>query len=165
MKAVLFSVVLVACSPDPTPTGAVCPDPDPMTVGYDKLLDPTCAPGDDTGACGFGKHFMQTYCVSCHDHLLVRSQRHGAPLYHDFDTLLGVLKVANHVDEQTGFGPKAKNTFMPPSRCPSVPGGPLDIDCPQPTDDEREQMAIWLACENARDHDFSVETDAGVDAP
>ncbi len=164
MKAILAILALAACGPNPTPTGAVCPEPDPMLVGYNKLLDPTCA-GDDNGTCGFGKHFMVKYCTSCHASDLVKTQRHGAPLYHDFDTLLGTLKVSNHIDEQTGIGPKASNKFMPPARCPSTPGGPIDIDCPQPTDDERTQMAVWLACETNRDHDFAVEVDAGVDAP
>jgi hypothetical protein len=41
---------------------------------------------------------------------------------------------------------------MPPSRCPSVAGGSLDVDCTQPTADERRKLAEWLACEKNRVH-------------
>lgn len=144
---VLVLFVLAACGSDPAPTGTVCPDPDPMTLTYDN----------------FGREFMAKYCTWCHDSSLPRSQRNGAPLYHDFDTLEGVLQVPDHIDEQTGFGPDARNTFMPPDRCPSEAGGALDTNCAKPTDDERTKLAEWIACERNRPHDFRA--DAGVDAP
>jgi hypothetical protein len=145
-------VAVAACTTGtPTPTGARCPDPDPMTLTYDN----------------FGKPFMTTYCTMCHSSRLNRpSLRNGAPTYHDFDTLFGVIRVDNgptdHIDEQAGWGPDAHNDFMPGARCPSVPGGKLDSDCKQPTAEERTNLAIWLACERDRPHDF---TDAGIDAP
>lgn len=145
----LFIVFLIAaCGPaaTPTPTGATCPDPDPNTLTYDN----------------FGKPFMQRYCTWCHDSSLPRSERNGAPLYHDFDSLLGVLEVVDHIDEQAGFGPDAMNELMPPSRCPSTPGGGLDTSCMKPTAEERTNLAVWLACERNRPHNF---IDAGVDAP
>ncbi|MBS1119468.1 MAG: hypothetical protein H6Q90_1696 [Deltaproteobacteria bacterium] len=131
---------LVACGGPgtPAPTETVCPDPDPNTLTYDN----------------FGMQFMSDYCIQCHDSGLVRSERNGAPLYHDFDSLLGVVQVANHIDEQAGFGAAAENTFMPPSRCPSVPGGKLDRDCKRPSDDERRKLAEWIACELGRPHTF-----------
>lgn len=134
MRALLFVLLLAACGPAPAPTGARCPDPDPMTLTWDS----------------FGNTFMSTYCTMCHDSTLTRSQRNGAPLFHDFDTLLGVLKTPEHIDEQAGHGPNAQNNFMPPERCPSVPGGPLAVDCMQPTDEERRQLAEWIACEKLR---------------
>src|SRR5262245_8653387 len=134
MRAMFVLSILIACGDDPTPTGAVCPDPDPMTLTYDT----------------FGRDFMERYCTSCHDSTLTRSHRNGAPFAHDFDTFLGVMQVHGHIDEQAGFGPDAKNTFMPPDRCPSVKGGPLAIDCPRPTAEERTNLAIWLACEVKR---------------
>ena len=140
-------ILLAACSDKPTPTGAVCPDPDPGTPTYES----------------FGKPFMDKYCTWCHDSSLPRSQRNGAPLFHDFDSLLGVLEVENHVDEQAGIGPDATNRFMPPADCPSTVGGALDTKCMKPTDEERRTLAIWLACEANRPHNFSA--DAGVDAP
>ena len=55
--------------------------------------------------------------------------RNGAPLYHDFDTLLGVLEVPDHIDEQAGWGPKAHNNFMPRQRAArACAGGSLDTD-------------------------------------
>lgn len=146
MKYLVLIVAFAACSDRPTPTGAVCPSPDPQTLTYDN----------------FGQPFMEHYCTWCHDSSLPRSKRNGAPLYHDFDSLLGVLEVVDHIDEQAGIGPNASNHFMPPDKCPSTKGGPLDTSCPKPTDDERRSLAIWLACERDRPHNF---TDAGVDAP
>lgn len=136
-SVVLGLVVVAACgsSAGPTPTETVCPTPDPMTLTYDN----------------FGRDFMQRYCTWCHDSALPRSQRNGAPVFHDFDTLLGVRQVIDHVDEEAGFGPAAQNTFMPGDRCPSTPGGPLDKPCDQPTAEERTKLAEWLACEQLRE--------------
>jgi hypothetical protein len=146
-SSLLLFVVLAACGPSPEPTGATCPDPDPGTLTWDN----------------FGKPFMDKYCRWCHDSALPKSKRNGAPLYHDFDSLLDTLKVANHTDEQAGAGPDATNEFMPPDRCPSTPGAGLSVDCMKPTLAERKQLAEWLACEQKRPHNFNV--DAGVDAP
>jgi hypothetical protein len=152
-----ISFALVACgctsTPVPTPTGTTCPDPDPNTGTTTLTWD------------NFGKPFMDQYCTNCHSSQLEGSQasrRNGAPLFHDFDTLLGVLEVPDHIDEQAGFGPKAHNDFMPGVRCPSTPGGPLDMNCKQPTAEERTNLAMWIACERNRAHTF---TDAGVDGP
>jgi hypothetical protein len=139
LRSLILSLSLTACGsdsadPTPTPTGAVCPDPDPGTLTWDS----------------FGMQFMMSYCTACHDRSLPSGQRNGAPLYHDFDTLIGVLSVVDHVDENAGAGPDATNTVMPPGRCPSTPGGPLDRDCPKPTDAERRQLSEWLACEQLR---------------
>jgi hypothetical protein len=146
MRFVVILALLAGCPSSPAPTGTTCPDPDPMTLTYDN----------------FGKPFMDKYCTWCHDSHLPLSKRNGAPLYHDFDTLEGVLEVPDHIDEQAGWGPKAHNDFMPGSRCPSVQGGPLDTNCKQPTGEERTNLALWIACERNRPHNF---TDAGVDGP
>lgn len=142
MKLTLLTLLVVVagigCGPDPTPTQTVCPDPDPGTPTYE----------------GFGKPFMEKYCLHCHLSTLKRSQRHGAPAFHDYDSLIGVLRNPNHIDEQAGSGPAATNEIMPPDRCPSVPGGPLDVDCMQPTIEERAELSLWLACEVKRPHDF-----------
>lgn len=139
MRLALISLVFaLGCSSsgNPTPTGATCPDPDPMTLTWDS----------------FGQHFMETYCTACHDSALKHSQRNGAPLYHDYNTLMGVLQTIDHVDEYAGSGPAASNSEMPPSKCPSTPGGSADTACPQPSEEERSQLAIWLACEANREH-------------
>ena len=147
MRLLVLSFALVACTNTaiPTPTKAVCPTPDPGTLTWDN----------------FGQKFMADYCTACHSSALSHSQRNGAPLYHDFDSLLGVLEVVDHIDEQTGYGPDAKNNFMPPDRCPSTVGGGLDTNCMKPTVEERTKLATWLACERNRSHTF----DAGVDGP
>ncbi len=166
MRLLLLALVAVGCGPGPTSTGAVCPSPDPMTLAYSTEDVPTCVGSDDTGDCGFGKRFMDKYCINCHDSTLMHLMRNGAPLYHDFDTLEGVLEVPDHIDQQAGSGPKAHNTFMPGAgtngRCPSTLGGALDEDCPEPTDEERTKLSVWIACERLRTHNF--RPDAGVTA-
>lgn len=151
---VLVLVAGAACgtSEQPTSTGTGCPSPDPMTFGYTLADTPGCTGTPDQ--CNFGKTFMDTYCVMCHSSTLARSQRNGAPLYHDFDSLLGVVEVTGHIDQQAGSGPDAHNTFMPGDRCPSVPGGSLDRACPTVSDAERTSLAAWLACERDRAHTF-----------
>src|SRR5260221_2299083 len=97
-----FLVVITGCTgPKPTPTGTTCADPDAMT-GTTQLTWQN-----------FGYDFMCHYCTSCHDSALPNSKRNGAPLFHDFDSLVGAMEVPDHIDEQAGFGPKAHNTFMP----------------------------------------------------
>jgi hypothetical protein len=145
----LLLLLLVACtSPTPTPTATTCANPDPV-VGTTTLTWDT-----------FGCDFMKRYCVNCHASSLPPSQRNGAPLFHDFDSLAGVMDAADHVDQFAGWGPAARNSFMPGGgtggRCPSLPGGALDRDCPAPTDAERAELAQWLACEVKRPHDFTV---------
>lgn len=147
MKTTTLALLLVAgACKGPTDTGTRCPDPDPGTLTWES----------------FGQPFMEKYCTWCHDSSLPRSRRNGAPLFHDYDTLLGVLKTPDHIDQQAGVGPEASNDFMPPERCPSVAGGALDKNCARPTESERRQLAEWIACERQRDHTF---LDAGVDAP
>lgn len=136
MRRLIFATIAACSSGTPTPTGTVCPDPDPMTLTYDN----------------FGQTFMTRYCNQCHNSTLPRSKRNGAPLFHDFDSLIGVLEIPDHIDEQAGWGPKAKNDFMPPPQCPSVPGGALDKDCDQPTGEERTNLSLWIACERGRPH-------------
>jgi hypothetical protein len=97
---------------------------------------------------------MADYCTACHDSQLSHSQRNGAPLYHDYDTLIGVMEIPDHIDSYAGSGPAAHNTLMPPSRCPTDPGGSLNRSCPQPTDQQRTDLAVFLACERNRDPFF-----------
>lgn len=140
----IMLAALAACpSPDkPTPTAAVCPDPNNPQFTWDN----------------FGSDFFCHYCTNCHDSSLPLDKRNGAPLFHDLDSLLGVMEVKVHTDEQAAFGPKAHNTFMPGAgtnyRCPSMLGGSLDEDCPMPTDQERTNLGIFLACEQERPQDY-----------
>jgi hypothetical protein len=155
VRWLVAGLLAAACTtnPRPTPTGTECADPNPVTGTSTLTWD------------NFGQAFMTHYCTMCHSSALPEmSMRNGAPLWHDFDTLKGVIGPIPHIDEQAGWGPKARNNFMPGAgtggRCPSVPGGPLDEDCPEPTDQERTDLAQWLACEQVR-HRF---TDAGIDS-
>lgn len=138
MRIALLCLLLAACSNTalPEPTGATCSEADMASLTWES----------------FGQDFMATYCTSCHASTLPHSQRNGAPLYHDYDSLQGVMRIPDHVDEQAGKGPDSTNTLMPPSRCPSTPGGKLDTDCPKPSDDQRAKLAAWLACELEREH-------------
>jgi hypothetical protein len=129
----VFAAIAACGGPVPTPTGATC--------------DPSLTWGN------FGHDFMFAYCTNCHNSAFPTAndpRRHGAPWAHDFDTLLGVWETALHVDEQAGWGPRAHNSFMPGAgtggRCPSQLGGPLDEACPQPSNQERVQLAQWMAC-------------------
>ena len=127
----------------PTPTGATCPDANNPEFTWDN----------------FGSDFFCHYCTNCHDSSLKLDQRNGAPLFHDLDSFIGVMEVADHIDEQAAFGPKAQNDFMPGGgtnfRCPSTLGGSLDEDCPMPTDQERKNLGVFLACEKQRPQDYS----------
>ncbi len=141
----LVLLALAGCCPTyqkPTPTGVTCDDPDPITGTTTLTWD------------NFGHDFFCHYCTNCHDSSLPLSKRNGAPLYHDFDYLDGAMEVPDHIDEQAGWGPLVHNNAMPGGgtcgQCPSKPGGSLDRDCLVPTDQERQQLAQWLACQKLR---------------
>jgi len=113
---VLLAIVVPACDgSSPTPTGATCP------------------PGSTLTYESFARPFMEAYCTRCHSSELHGADRHGAPLYHDFDSEIGILEVGGHVDQQAAAGPDAINRFMP-------------ADGDAPTDEERYQLGEWIAC-------------------
>ncbi len=96
-----------------------------------------CPPDSTLTYESFGKGFMESYCTRCHSSTLTGDARNGASLYHDFDSLDGVLAVADHVDAKAAAGPGATNELMP-------------IGGPTPTVEERKQLGEWLACELAK---------------
>jgi mono/diheme cytochrome c family protein len=110
-------IAIAACGGNASigPTGAECPPA--STVSYDS----------------FGRDFMVSYCIRCHDSRLNGADRHGAPEFHDFETLQGIRVVADHIDEYAGSGPLGTNTEMPPG-------------APRPSDEERRQLSEWIAC-------------------
>ena len=140
MRFVVLAILLAGCTTAPVsaPTETVCPDPDPGTPTWEN----------------FGQKFMADYCTMCHSSALPHAQRNGAPLYHDYDSLRGVMLIPDHIDADAGSGPASHNTRMPPARCPSTPGGSLDRDCATPTDEERTKLSLWIACEVHRPHTF-----------
>ena len=97
----------------------------------------TCPPSSPLTYESFGQGFMEAYCTRCHSAAKTGSARQGAPEGHDFDTLAGILVVAEHIDEHAAAGPAATNTEMPPTD-------------PKPTEQERRELGEWLACEVAR---------------
>jgi len=144
MRVLAVLIVLAGCTEaKPTPTGATCPDVDNPQYTWQN----------------FGYDFMCHYCTNCHDSSLKLNQRNGAPLFHDLDSEVGVMDVKLHTDEQAAWGPKAHNSFMPGGgtggRCPSTLGGPLDMDCLEPTNEEREALGTYLACEIQRPQDWT----------
>ncbi|HTE51774.1 MAG TPA: hypothetical protein VK698_13060 [Kofleriaceae bacterium] len=81
----------------------------------------------------FGHAFLEDYCLRCHSEHVLGDAREGAPIDHNFDTLAECKLAANHMDQRAGSGPNATNELMPPGD-------------PSPTQEEREQMSLWLAC-------------------
>jgi hypothetical protein len=108
------------------------------------------SPAPDLTWENFGQKFMADYCTDCHASTLPHAKRNGAPLFHDYDTLRGVLSIPDHIDKYAGAGPAAVNTLMPPNQCPSTPGGALDRPCPEPTEEERTNLALWIACQTGK---------------
>lgn len=93
----------------------------------------TCPQGSTLTYTNFGKAFMERYCTRCHSSELTGAARQGAPSFHDFDTLFGIMAVSDHIDETTAAGPAAVNDGMPK-------------DGLAPTLDERYQLGEWIAC-------------------
>lgn len=125
---VLLSVACSSSDETPILTEASCPDG--LALTYEN----------------FGKPFMETYCTRCHHSELHGADRQGAPLYHDFDSLFGIVVVANHVDWYAAAGPAAVNEIMPPEGA-------------APSLEERYQLGEWLACEVEQ---FGDAPDAGA---
>jgi uncharacterized membrane protein len=98
-----------------TPTGATCPSE--QTLTYEN----------------FGRQFLQTYCLRCHSASVQGADRQGAPDDHNFDDIMVIRGMAEHVDLHAGSGPAATNEAMPPSD-------------PKPTLEERQKLSTWLVC-------------------
>jgi len=104
-----------------------------QTVLLGPPTESTCAADSTLTYANFGQPFMAAYCTRCHASTLSGSQRHGAPLLHDFDTLYGIQPFIAHIDETTASGPAATNTAMP-------------YDGAMPSLGERQMLGEWLAC-------------------
>lgn len=86
----------------------------------------------------FGQEFMENYCTGCHSSTLEGSEaRSCAPADHNFDSLNEIVLNRDHIDESAAAGPNGENHAMPPSGS-------------RPTDEERVNLGIWLACEEER---------------
>ena len=101
-----------------------------------KVTGATCPTNSTLTYVTFGKTFLDTYCVECHDANKTGAARNGAPEFHDFDTLVGLKQVSDHADEYAGSGPAATNLLMPEENGTR----------PIPTLAERVQFSEWIAC-------------------
>lgn len=112
------TLVLAGCAPqDIGPTGTTCP-PEGTTLT----------------AANFGMPFFENYCTRCHSSELSGPfKRHGAPGDFDFNTYEDVKRHAQDIDTWAGAGPTNVNTEMP-------------LGNPAPSEDERRQLSVWLAC-------------------
>jgi uncharacterized membrane protein len=111
--------------------GGCCEDEEVLGPPTEK----ECPPTQTLTYENFGQAFVTDYCTDCHSSTKVGSDRNGATEDHDFDTLLGIRQVAEHIDRAAGIGPASANRNMPP-----------DEETAQPTDEEREKLAEWIAC-------------------
>ena len=109
---------------------AGCSDSVPL---YGPPTGSTCPRGSTLTYESFGKPFMEGYCTRCHSSELTGAARRGAPSFHDFDTVIGIRPIADHIELTTAGGPDAMNRSMPP-------------DGARPTDEERRLLGEWLAC-------------------
>jgi uncharacterized membrane protein len=107
--------------------------PSKMTPG-----DPTkavCPPDPTLTYATFGEPFMKKYCLQCHSEKLSASMRMAAPLGTDYDTVEDIRMLAASIDRWAAIGPAAQNRKMP-----------MPTAEPKPTDEERTQLGVWLAC-------------------
>ena len=101
LTAILILAIAISCgSSGGGSTGATCPSGSTLTYA------------------SFGKAFMDSYCVSCHQ---------------KFSSQDGIKGDTAAIDERTGSGPNGTNTSMPQSGA-------------APTDAERAKLSEWLAC-------------------
>jgi uncharacterized membrane protein len=134
-RLLLIALLLGACTKDSVfgpPTGSVCPD-EGTQLSYEN----------------FGAPFMLQYCTHCHSRSKMGDDRHGAPTFHDFDTLSGIKAVHEHVDETAAAGPDAVNEGMPDYKTP-------------PTLEERKQLGEWIACGMPDDADIAAGDNHGA---
>lgn len=83
----------------------------------------------------FALGFFDANCVLCHS--TGTSNRNGAPVDVNFDTLAAAQTSASRADRMAGMNPSPggqKNTLMPPAIAPT-----------SPTDLQRQQLACWVA--------------------
>ena len=69
------ALTLTACGEHGEPTGSVCPSTPTLTY------------------VNFGKPFMDTYCIDCHSSTKTGAARHGAPAFHDYDTVEAEVRI------------------------------------------------------------------------
>jgi uncharacterized membrane protein len=121
----LLAAVLGGCEAEPSVA--------PQRLTADTPTRAVCPPQQTLTYANFGQPFMAKYCLQCHSASLSASRRTAAPLGADYDTREDVQRLAASIDRWAAAGPDATNRQMPL----------LDT---RPTDEERTQLGIWLAC-------------------
>jgi uncharacterized membrane protein len=121
----LLAVVLWGCEAEPPAA--------PQRLTADTPTRAVCPPQQTLTYANFGQPFMARYCLQCHSANLSASRRTAAPLGADYDTREDVLRLAASIDKWAAAGPEATNRQMP-------------LHDPRPTDEERTQLGLWLAC-------------------
>lgn len=129
----LFRFCVLACTvlASQMGHGAGCCSEESSVLG--PSTDSTCPPTSTLTYNNFAKPFMESYCTRCHASDKMGDARNGAPAFHDFDTLIGIKQVSNHVDQTAASGPAATNMSMPP-------------DGAKPSLAERQMLGEWIAC-------------------
>ena len=132
VRATFLAMSALAAALAATPFWVSCHSHSHDVVG--KSTGATCPTAQTLTYANFGKSFVDTYCQRCHAAAVTGAARNGAPADHVFDDVLDIRTFAGHMDQLAGAGPDAVNRAMPPS-------------APVPTEQERRQLAEWLACQ------------------
>jgi hypothetical protein len=144
--AAIVLAVLAACGdardlpsePTAFATGTVCP-PAGTTLRHADL--DLAFFGDAAGTTG--------YCNYCHHSTKVGAARNGAPPLAAWDDLTTIRARARDIDRMAGRGPTPTTPAMPFLLAPDAQGQlPPGVPNPQPipSDPERENLSLWLAC-------------------
>jgi len=140
--AIAAAAVLAACdnakeiagSPEVIGTGTVCP-PGGTTLTYANFGQAFF--GNAEGTIG--------YCNYCHASTKTGLARNGAPTHAVFDILGIIREHAQLIDAFAGKGPTPTTPQMPFILTPPLPAG-VPNPQPIPTDQERTNLSVWLAC-------------------
>ncbi|MFO0675565.1 MAG: hypothetical protein U0169_03465 [Polyangiaceae bacterium] len=109
--AILASSVLAACGSSTTGSG-----------GGNQATGSTCPTGSTLTYENFGKAFIQTNCLECHE------TKENPKL----TSLATIQSVAKDIDREAASGPNATNTSMPEEGSVST--------------EDRKKLGEWLAC-------------------
>lgn len=108
-------------------------DPDDENPSGPQASGAECPPSSFLTYPNFGAPFMEAYCTRCHSSAVTGDDRNDAPEGVDFDTLAGIRRSLERIDEYAAAGPEVTNTTMPPSG-------------DKPTAEDRKRLGEWLAC-------------------
>ena len=102
----------------------------------DKASGAVCPENNTLTYDTFGQEFIKNYCLGCHN-VAKQGDKRKAPVGVDFDTMDDILRLAEDIDAEAAAGPDRVNAAMPPGM-------------KKPTDEERQKLGAWLACETKK---------------